>query len=175
MSSLRRMTILKYLLQSRLKFLNCIINSVNGMTVEQQIEAYIGSQSDQKKAELSELHKRILDIRPGARLWFLDGRNSDNKVVSNPNIGYGTYVISYADGSKKEFYQIGLSANSAGISVYIMGLDNKNYLPETFGQTIGKAKVTGYCIKFKTITGINLDVLSEAILHGFQTTDKHTN
>ena len=68
--------------------------------------------------------------------------------MANPNIGYGAYTITYADGSSREFYRIGLSANTTGISVYVLGLDDKTYLARTYGDSIGKASVTGYCIKF---------------------------
>ena len=53
--------------------------------------------------------------------------NEDGKVVANPNIGYGLYTIAYANGSSREFYRIGLSANTTGISVYVLGLDDKTY------------------------------------------------
>jgi hypothetical protein len=99
-------------------------------------------------------------------LWFLDGRDSQNKIVSNPNIGYGSYTIKYASGETKEFYQVGISANTTGISVYIMGLKDKTYLSQTYGKQLGKASVTGYCIKFKTIKDINVDVLEDAIRYG---------
>src|SRR6201991_801592 len=92
------------------------------MSVREQIDRYIGDQSPAKCEELRDLHGRILAISPGARLWFLDGRNDDGKVVANPNIGYGAQAIRYADGTSKDFYKIGLSANTAGISLYVMGL-----------------------------------------------------
>ena len=79
---------------------------------------------------------------PECRLWFNDGTNEDGKVVANPNIGYGAYTITYADGSSREFYRIGLSANMTGISVYVLGLDDKTYLARTYGASIGKASVT---------------------------------
>jgi hypothetical protein len=100
---------------------------------------------------------------PACKLWFLDGKNSENKTVSNPNIGYGFYTIKYADGTIREFYQIGLSANKTGISVYILGIEDKTYLAQTFGKKLGKASVTGYCIRFKTLKDINTDILEEAI------------
>jgi hypothetical protein len=103
---------------------------------------------------------------PACRLWFLDGKNSDNVAVSNPNIGYGLHTIRYADGKTREFYRIGISANKSGISVYILGIDDKTYLAKTYGKTIGKARVTGYCIKFKTLTDIDIDVLEAAIRYG---------
>lgn len=133
------------------------------MTVKTQIKAYIESQPEQKRSDLQQLHSFILKARPKCKLWFLDGKDSKGKIVSNPNIGYGSYTITYADGSTKEFYQVGLSANTSGISVYIMGLEDKTYLPKTYAKKIGKATVTGYCIKFRKVEVIDLGVLGEAV------------
>lgn len=141
------------------------------MTINQQIQDYINSQPEAKRNDMWELHNVILQTLPACRLWFLDGKNADGKVVSNPNIGYGFYTLNYADGSSREFYRIGLSANTTGISVYVLGLKDKAYLANTFGKTIGKASVTGYCIKFKTLKEINIDILKEALLYGIAQED----
>jgi hypothetical protein len=138
------------------------------MKVQEQIKKYIISQPEQKRSDMQALHKLIGDVLPDCKLWFLDGKNSENKTVSNPNIGYGFYTIKYADGTTKEFYQIGLSANTTGISVYILGIEDKTYLAKTFGKKLGKANVTGYCIKFKSLKDINLDILEAAIRYGFE-------
>lgn len=138
------------------------------MSVKDQIQHYIASQPEPKRTDMQELHRIILKLMPGCKLWFLDGKNSEGKVVSNPNIGYGFYTINYADGTAREFYQIGLSANTSGISVYVLGLDDKTYLARTYGKTIGKASVTGYCIKFKALKDIHIDVLKDAVLHGVE-------
>ena len=140
------------------------------MNVQDQIKQYIASQPEAKQSEMQALHRNILKLMPGCKLWFLDGKNSENKTVSNPNIGYGSYTIKYADGKTREFYQIGLSANTTGISVYVLGLKDKKYLAETFGKKLGKASVTGYCIKFKTLKDINIDVLESAIRYGVEET-----
>lgn len=133
------------------------------MSIEQQIQNYITSQPEPKNSELQTLHHLILTAMPECKLWFLDGKNDEGKVVSNPNIGYGVHMMKYANGSTKEFYKIGLSANTTGISVYIMGIDDKKFLAETYGKRLGKASVTGYCIKFKTLKDIDIDVLEKAI------------
>ena len=138
------------------------------MSIKEQITSYISSQPESKSSEMQELHKLIIKSSPKSKLWFNDGRNSDGKVVSNPNIGYGSYTIKYADGSAREFYQIGLSANTTGISVYILGLKDKTYLAKTYAKKLGKASVTGYCIKFKTLKDINTNVLLDAIKYGFK-------
>lgn len=136
------------------------------MNTEEQIEAYIAGQAEPKRSDMHALHRMILKIMPACKLWFLDGKNSEGKTVSNPNIGYGLQTIKYADGKTREFYQIGLSANTTGISVYILGIEDKKYLAQTYGKTLGKASVTGYCIKFKTLKDINMDILQEAIRYG---------
>jgi len=138
------------------------------MSVKGQIEDYIASHPEPKRGEMKDLHKRILKIRPKCKLWFLDGKNDEGKVVSNPNIGYGSYTMQYTDGSTREFYQIGLTATTSGISVYIMGIEDKKYLSETFGKDLGKASVSGYCIRFRKLSDINVDVLESAIRFGFE-------
>jgi hypothetical protein len=136
------------------------------MDIDQRVEAYLAGQPEAKQADLRQLHARVLAEFPGCRLWFSDGTNGAGKVVANPSIGYGAYTIHYADGSSREFYRVGLSANTTGISVYVLGLDDKTYLARTYGTSIGKASVTGYCIKFKRLSVIDADVLHAAIRHG---------
>lgn len=140
------------------------------MNIQKQIKDYISSQPEPKRLDIEALHKRILKLLPKCKLWFLDGKDEKGKILTNPNIGYGLQIIKYADGKTKEFYQIGISANTTGISVYIMGIEDKKYLPNTYGKTIGKASVTGYCIKFKTLKDINIDTLEVAIRDGVEQT-----
>ena len=140
------------------------------MNVREQIKKYIATQPEPKRSEMQQLHHLILALMPTRKLWFLDGQDEKGKTVSNPNIGYGSQTIKYANGKTKEFYQIGMSANTAGISIYIMGINDKNYLTQTFGKQLGKASVTGYCIKFKTLTDIKLGVLKAAIQYGSEQT-----
>ena len=140
------------------------------MNLQKQIKEYIATQPEPKRSEMQQLHHIILALMPTSKLWFLDGKDEKGKIVSNPNIGYGSQTIKYANKKTKEFYQIGISANTTGISVYIMGVNDKKYLTQTFGQELGKASVTGYCIKFKTLTDIKIDVLKAALRYGIEQT-----
>lgn len=136
------------------------------MTIQEHIKEYITGQPEPKRTDMQELHRIIMELMPECKLWFLNGKNSENKTVSNPNIGYGLYTIPYADGKSRDFYQIGMSANKTGISVYILGISDKTYLAKMYGEKIGKANVTGYCIKFKALKDINLEILKAAIQDG---------
>jgi Domain of unknown function (DU1801) len=142
------------------------------MNVQEQINEYITSQPEPKRSDMQELHHLILQTLPGCKLWFDNGKNSENKTVSNPNIGYGFYTIKYADGKTREFFQIGMSANTTGISVYILGIKDKTYLAQTYGKELGKATVTGYCIKFNKLKDINTNVLAAAIRYGVGVTNE---
>jgi hypothetical protein len=142
------------------------------MNVQEQIKGYIISQPEVKRNEMETLHQLILKVLPGCKLWFDSGKNSENKTVSNPTIGYGDHTIKYADGKTRDFFRIGMSANTTGISVYIIGITDKTYLAKTYGKKLGKASVTGYCIKFKTLKDINIDVLEAAIRYGSEAQNK---
>ena len=138
------------------------------MNMHEQIKAYIATQPEPKRSDLQALHRIILELMPDCQLWFLDGKDEKGRTVSNPNIGYGLRTIKYADGKTREFYQIGLSANTTGISVYILGLEDKKYLAATHGKELGKASVSGYCIKFKTLKDVNMAILTAAMRDGIE-------
>ena len=138
------------------------------MKIEQQIKTYIASQPAEKSNDMQALHKMIMQIKPGFKLWFVACMEDKGRIVANPNIGYGSHTIRYAGGGTKEFYQVGISANTTGISVYVMGIEDKKYLAQAYGDKIGKASVSGYCIKFKALKDINIDVLESAIRFGFE-------
>ena len=140
------------------------------MGVRDQIKEHIATHAEPKRGEMQQLHNLILGVSPDCKLWFLDGTNDEGKVVSNPNIGYGNYTMKLAGGRTREFYQVGLSANTSGISVYIMGIEDKKYLAEKFGKDLGKATVTGYCIRFKRLEDINIEALKSAIRFGLEET-----
>ena len=142
------------------------------MNVQAQINAYMATQPEPKRSDLQALHSLILELMPDCQVWFLDGKDEQGRTVSNPNIGYGVRTIQYADGKTREFYQIGISANTTGISVYILGIKDKQYLAQTYGKELGKASVTGYCIKFKALKAVNLASLKAALRDGIEQTGR---
>ena len=136
------------------------------MNAQAEIKRYITSQPEAKRNDMQLLHRLILKSLPKCKLWFLDGKNSEGKIVSNPNVGYGSRIIEYANGKTREFYQIGMSANTTGISIYILGFEDKTYLARTYRKSLGKATVSGYCIRFKALADTNVDALQAAIRDG---------
>lgn len=138
------------------------------MSVQEEIKKNIASQPEPKRSEMQELHQLMLKVLPKCKLWFDDGASDGNKAAINPTIGYGLQTLKYANGSTRDFFQIGLSANKTGISVYIIGIKDKALLAKAYGKKLGKASVTGYCIKFKTLKDINKEILEAAIKAGIE-------
>jgi hypothetical protein len=138
------------------------------MDVQEQIKKYIASQPEPKRSDMQALHRITLQALPKCKLWFLDGKNSENKTIANPTIGYGFHTIKYADGTTREFFQVGMGANKTGIFVHILGIKDKTYLAQTYGKKLGKANVSGYCIKFKTLKDINIEILEAAMRYGVE-------
>jgi hypothetical protein len=136
------------------------------MNVKEQIKKYIAGQPEPKRSDMQELHRLTLQVSPKCKLWFFDGKDSKNRTVSNPTIGYGLQTIKYASGKNREFFKIGVSGNKTGISFYILGLKDKKHLAKTYGKKLGKASVTGYCIRFKALKDINIETLEAAIRYG---------
>ncbi|SKA17413.1 DUF1801 domain-containing protein [Sediminibacterium ginsengisoli] len=134
------------------------------------IREHIDSLPEPRRTEMNTLHAFIKKLFPKTKLWFDEGKDASGKVVTNPTIGYGLQTIRYTNGKTRDYFQIGIRANTSGISVYILGLADKTYLANTYGKKIGKAKVTGYCIKFKTTADIDLKILGEAIQYGVKAT-----
>ncbi|MFM1915531.1 MAG: hypothetical protein RLZZ531_1200 [Bacteroidota bacterium] len=142
------------------------------MEIERQILQFIALLEDTKQQDFRSLHELMRSILPNGKLWMEDGKNEEGKVVTNPTIGYGQQTMLLAKGKSREMFQIGISANTSGISIYLIGIRNKLDLAEQFGQKLGKAKVSGYCIKFKQLADLELTVLEEVLRLGIKLTNE---
>ena len=140
------------------------------MNEQEQIKEYISSQPEPKQNEMQELHQHILKALPKCKLWYFDGKDNNGKMVAYPTIGYGFFTIKYANGTTKDIFQIGMGANTTGIFVNILGIKDKTYLTQTYGKKLGKASMSSYAIKFKTLKDINIDILMEAVKYGVEAT-----
>ena len=63
------------------------------MNIEEQIQGYIDCLESNKKDGLLNLHPFIKALIPHAKLWFLDGKDANGKVIANPNLD--TVIFNY--------------------------------------------------------------------------------
>ena len=140
------------------------------MEIERQILQFIALLEDSKQQDFLSLHKLMRSILPDGKLWMEDGKNEEGKVVTNPTIGYGQQTMLLAKGKSREMFQIGISSNTSGISIYLIGIRNKLDLADQFGHKLGKAKVSSYCIKFKQLVDLDFTVLEGVLRLGIKLT-----
>lgn len=131
------------------------------MAVTQTIQSYFLSLPSNKSEGIIQLFKLIKETLPQTELHFFDGKNEHGKVVTNPTIGFGNCRLIYTDGKYQDTFRIGICATSTGLSIYILGLKDKNFLRTFLGNRLGKAKVTGYAIGFKKLSDVDEAVLKE--------------
>jgi hypothetical protein len=136
------------------------------MNIYDQIQEYIDYLPDSYRQDMQLLHQSILDLMPAHNLWFIDGKNEQGKMISAPRIGYGSFLKKHKDGTATELYQIGLSVNAKGMSVYIMDPKKYPFSTSLFGDKIGAALIQSNYIRFKSLEHIDLNVLFEAVRYG---------
>ncbi len=133
------------------------------MKIEEQIDHHLNALPKEKGEELRLLFDFIRNEIPKAQLHFFDGKNAEGKVVANPTIGFGNCRLHYADGRHQDTFRLGISANSTGLSIHILGLKDKNFLNDFLGTRLGKAKITGYAIRFGKMKDVDERVLRELV------------
>lgn len=133
------------------------------MFTEEKITQHLTTLAPEKSEALSRLYQLIHLETSSSDLQFFDGKNEEGKVVTNPTIGFGKSRIHYANGRFQDTFRIGICATSTGLSIYILGLEDKKFLQDFLGDRLGKAKITGYAISFKKMSEIDESVLRELI------------
>ena len=74
------------------------------MNAQKQMKANIAANATKTQRHAT-THQMILASMPACKLWFLNGKDEKGKIVSNPNIGYGSQTMKYANGKTREIYQ----------------------------------------------------------------------
>lgn len=140
------------------------LNTSISTHTQAQIRNYLNELPQPKKDSIEQLYSRILSQFPEIPISFSDGKNAKGRIVTNPSIGFGQTQLAYADGSSKSIFKVGISSTKTGISIYFMGLSDKNFLKNRFQSQLGKAKITGYCIAYKSLDSAQVDFLLAEIL-----------
>ncbi len=111
--------------------------------------------------ELEETIEWISTHYPELKKSFFDGKDSYGKVVTNPTYGFGTLTLPNSKGEIDSF-QIGVSLNSRGITISLIGIRNKLDLNQ-LSLGLGAVKITKYCIQFKSFKALNHEILRKVI------------
>lgn len=110
---------------------------------------YIAAVREPLRKDVAQLHALIRRAAP-----------SFAPYVTGRMIGYGKYHYRYATGREGDACRVGLAAGKSGISLYVLAVDNRGYLAEQAGATLGKVSVGKSCIRIKRYSDVNIPALT---------------
>ena len=78
-------------------------------------------------------------------------------------VGYGDYTATRSGSEPVDWFKTGLAAQKNHISVYVNATDADGYLVKRYADRLGKVRVGSARIAFKSVAGIDLEVLRELL------------
>ncbi|MBI5357751.1 DUF1801 domain-containing protein [Candidatus Saccharibacteria bacterium] len=118
---------------------------INAKTLDEYFAA-----TGERKSDISQLHKIISSEVPDLKPYLFDG-------MSITMVGYGTMHYKSKSGREGDWPIIGLANQKNYISLYICLAKDGKYLPETYGDKLGKVNCGKSCIRFKKLSDLNLE------------------
>lgn len=115
-------------------------------------QEYIESIPEPRRQDVEKIHTLIQKTVPSLTPHILSGM-----------IGYGTYHYRYASGREGDWSLICLASQKNYLSVYICCVQDGQYLAEGYKDKLPKASIGKSCIRFKSLSDIDLSTLTEII------------
>lgn len=78
-------------------------------------------------------------------------------------IGYGVHTSVRPNGTEVEWFHVGLAVQKNYLSMYVNAVEDRQYLSEKYGASLGKVKVGKASLSFKSVADIDLDKLRDLI------------
>lgn len=129
------------------------------------LDTYLKQVDSAKHADFIAIHK-IIEQATGLQ-------PAHNHTTSQYRmVGYGPYHYKYASGREGDWFAIGLASNKTGFSIYISAVEKDRYIAEKYRTLLGKASVGKSCIRFKKLSDLNTEILTQAIKEGYEVTKK---
>jgi len=123
----------------------------NDITVEEYISSIDDEVTVKDARELLKLFQRISGEEP-----ILYGIGT---------IGFGVYKYEYESGRKGEAHTLGFYPRKGKITIYLMD-GTKRY--EELLSKLGKHSTTGYCVYIKSLSDVELQVLTEILEQSYK-------
>src|ERR671910_3679482 len=110
------------------------------MSVALEVEKYIASLPDERRAAIRAVHERVHAEVPDldVKMW-------------NKFIGYGTYHYRLASGKKNEWFVIGLTNQKRYVALYICAAEDGGYLAEQNAERLGQGGVGKSRVRFPKV------------------------
>jgi len=117
--------------------------------------AYIAKLAEPRKSEVAALHKLIRKVAPQLKPFIQIGI-----------LAYGPWHYKSASGREGDWFRIGVASNKNYVSLYICGMDGKEYVAPRYKKALPKANVGKCCVRFKRLSDLDEAVVAKLIREG---------
>ncbi len=107
---------------------------------------------------LDEVIAPIMDGLPKALFVGKFWGGTDQEII-----GYGVHTSVRPNGTEVEWFHVGLAVQKNYLSMYVNAVEDRQYLSEKYGASLGKVKVGKASLSFKSVADIDLDKLRDLI------------
>ncbi len=127
---------------------------MKGNTHFSTADEYIDALEPSRKNEIALLDELIRRVLPSFTPYMQSGM-----------LAYGEYHFRYASGRELDWPAVALANQKNYISLYICLEEGGKYIAELYKDRLPKANIGKSCIRFKKLSDIDLDVITEILLH----------
>jgi hypothetical protein len=124
---------------------------------DRDIDEFLTSIPEGVRNDMITLDREISAVMQGLPRVLLEGKlwgGTDQEII-----GYGLDSYVRSDGKRVEWAVVGLALQKNYISVYINTVEDRQYLAEKYGKSLGKVKVGKSSISFARLDDIDLHEL----------------
>lgn len=107
---------------------------------------------------LDEVIAPIMDGLPKALFVGKFWGGTDQEII-----GYGVHTSVRPNGTEVEWFHVGLAVQKNYLSMYVNAVEDRQYLSEKYGASLGKVKVGKASLSFKSVADIDLDKLRDLV------------
>lgn len=122
------------------------------MKVEAHTIEEFFSEAGEREPVLRQLDELIRTVSPEMK-----------RELTSTGLCYGKFHFKYTSGREGDWWTIVLANQKNYISLYICALVGDTYMPEVYGDKLGKVSIGKSCIRFKKIEDLNLEQISNII------------
>lgn len=131
------------------------------LRTKRNIAKFIDGLPQAVRADVQSLDEVIAPIMDGLPKALFVGKfwgGTDQEII-----GYGVHTSVRPNGTEVEWFHVGLAVQKNYLSMYVNAVEDRQYLSEKYGASLGKVKVGKASLSFKSVADIDLEKLRDLI------------
>ena len=128
---------------------------------DRNVDTFLDQIPEESRADMKALDAAFSEAMSGLDRVLFEGTfwgGSEQEII-----GYGAGDYTRPNGTKVDWFMVGLALQKNYISVYLNAVEDRQYLSERYGTEVGKVKVGKSSLSFKSVDDIDIDKLTALV------------